>query len=75
MDKGNITAREIIIAFQRTLVGFGYTTLAYDSVERAIRKALKGNHKEDIIAKFIYGWLNGEYKEFKPILEEELKKG
>lgn len=66
-----ISRDQIIRAFHRTLTDFGYDDLTIASVEAATAKALVGDYEEDIIAKFIYGWVTGEYASLRPILEQK----
>ena len=63
----------IIKAFKATLVDFGYRTLTDEQTETAIRAALAGNVEHSVIARFIHGWLDGEFADLKPECERLFK--
>jgi len=56
----------IIQAFKNTLVAFGYAELTDEQTEQAIQLALQEQGQTNIIAKFIHGWLEGEFASLKP---------
>lgn len=78
MKRKRVEAEEIIRAFHKALVDFGYKSLTYQYVLEATKKALAGigydpSRGGTVISEFIKGWLEGEYKALRPILEEYFK--
>ena len=64
---------QIIKAFKATLVDFGYTSLLSERVEKAIKLALANEHQGNVIAMFIYDWLEDEFADLKPEVQQLFK--
>lgn len=64
--------QEVVGAMRKDLVEFGYSSLTFEQTEQALEQALDATPKEglNITAMFIYGWLEDEYKDLKPMIAQ-----
>lgn len=69
---GKPSWREVVTTMQKDLVEFGYSSLTFEQTEKALEQALDATSREglNIVAMFIYGWLEDEYKDLKPMISQ-----
>jgi len=63
-------ALQIVEYFRKALADLGYLGLSDHDMLEATKKALKGDVKDSRIAASIKGWLDGEFRHFKPGLQK-----